>query len=70
VTETSVQPTPRSQPRGRPASATREDVLALAMRRYLRGRRIDVRAIAGELGLGRTTIYRGWTLSQPRLSGF
>ena len=28
------------------------------MRRYLRGQRIDVQAIAAELGLGRATIYR------------
>ena len=33
-------------------------VLAAAMHRYLRGERIDVQAIATELGLGRTTIYR------------
>jgi AcrR family transcriptional regulator len=44
--------------RGRPAAASREDVLAAAMHRYLRGQRVDVRAIATELGLGRTTIYR------------
>jgi hypothetical protein len=39
--------------RGRPAAATREDVLEAAMHRYLRGRRVDVQAIANELGLGR-----------------
>ena len=44
--------------RGRPARATREDVLGLAMNRFLRGRRIDVQEIASELGIGRTTIYR------------
>jgi AcrR family transcriptional regulator len=38
------------------------------MRRYLRGRRIDVQAIAGELGLGRTTIYR-WFGSRDELIG-
>jgi AcrR family transcriptional regulator len=54
--------------RGRPAAASREDVLAAAMHRYLRGERIDVQAIAGELGLGRTTIYR-WFGSREGLIG-
>ena len=44
--------------RGRPAAASREAVLRLALNRYLHGERIDVQAIAAELGLGRTTIYR------------
>jgi AcrR family transcriptional regulator len=46
------------RPRGRPPAASREDVLSAALHRYLRGRRVDVQAIATELGLGRTTIYR------------
>jgi AcrR family transcriptional regulator len=54
--------------RGRPAAASREDVLAAAMHRYLRGQRIDVQANAGELGLGRTTIYR-WFGSREGLIG-
>jgi AcrR family transcriptional regulator len=54
--------------RGRPAAASREEVLALAMHRYLRGRRIDVQLIAAELGLGRTTIYR-WFGSRDGLIG-
>jgi AcrR family transcriptional regulator len=54
--------------RGRPAAASREDVVALAMHRYLRGRRIDVQAIAAELGLGRSTIYR-WFGSREGLIG-
>jgi AcrR family transcriptional regulator len=54
--------------RGRPAAATRDDVLRAALERYLRGRRIDVRAIAAELGLGRTTIYR-WFGSREGLIG-
>jgi AcrR family transcriptional regulator len=54
--------------RGRPAAATREDVLEAAMHRYLRGRRVDVQAIANELGLGRTTIYR-WFGSRDELIG-
>jgi AcrR family transcriptional regulator len=54
--------------RGRPAAASRQDVLDTAMYRYLRGRRIDVRAIAAELGLGRSTVYR-WFGSRERLIG-
>lgn len=44
--------------RGRVAAASREDVLALALAWYLDRRRIDVRAIAAELGVGRATVYR------------
>src|SRR2546423_8675477 len=54
--------------RGRPAGATREDVLGLAMSRFLRGRRIDVQEISSELGIGRTTIYR-WFGSRDDLIG-
>jgi AcrR family transcriptional regulator len=54
--------------RGRRAAATREDVLALVMHRYLRGLRVDVQAIASELGVGRTTIYR-WFGSRDELIG-
>jgi AcrR family transcriptional regulator len=54
--------------RGRRPAASRDDVLEAALHRYLRGRRIDVRAIAGELGLGRTTIYR-WFGSRKGLVG-
>jgi AcrR family transcriptional regulator len=54
--------------RGRPAAASREDVLHLALNRYLHGERVDVRAIAAELGLGRTTIYR-WYGSREGLVG-
>jgi AcrR family transcriptional regulator len=54
--------------RGRPPAASREDVLAAAMHRYLRGQRVDVQAIAAELGLGRTTIYR-WFGSREDLIG-
>ena len=38
------------------------------MHRYLRGERIDVQAIAAELGLGRATIYR-WFGSREDLIG-
>jgi AcrR family transcriptional regulator len=54
--------------RGRTAAASREQVLALAMRRYLHGSRVDVQAIAAELCLGRTTIYR-WFGSRDELIG-
>jgi AcrR family transcriptional regulator len=54
--------------RGRPPAASREDVLDAALARYLRGRRIDVQAIAAELGLGRTTVYR-WFGSREGLVG-
>jgi AcrR family transcriptional regulator len=54
--------------RGRPPAASRDDVLAAATYRYLRGHRVDVQAIATELGLGRTTIYR-WFGSREGLIG-
>jgi AcrR family transcriptional regulator len=54
--------------RGRPAAATRDEVLAAATDQYLRGTRIDVQAIAAELGLGRATIYR-WFGSREELIG-
>ena len=54
--------------RGRPAAASREDVLAAALHASLHGERIDVQAIAAELGLGRTTIYR-WFGSREGLVG-
>ncbi len=57
--------TPR---RGRPPAASRDRVLEAATRLYLQGRRVDVRAIAAELGLGRTTIYR-WFGSREGLIG-
>jgi AcrR family transcriptional regulator len=63
-----TQATPSSPRRGRPAAASRADVLALATRDYLRGTRVDLQAIAAELGLGRTTIYR-WYGSRDALLG-
>jgi AcrR family transcriptional regulator len=65
--DTHSPPAPPAR-RGRRAAATREDVLELVMYRYLRGQRVDVQAIAGELGLGRTTIYR-WFGSRDQLIG-
>ena len=43
---------------GRPAAASREDALALASDRFLEGQRVDVKAIAEELGLARATMHR------------
>jgi AcrR family transcriptional regulator len=60
--------TPTIPRRGRPAAASRDEVLGAAMHRYLRGLRVDVQAIAAELGLGRTTIYR-WFGSREELIG-
>jgi len=54
--------------RGRPPAASRDDVLEAALYRYLRGERVDVRALAADLGLGRTTIYR-WFGSREGLLG-
>ncbi len=39
-----------------------------ALQRYLRGRRVDIQALAADLGLGRTTIYR-WFGSRDDLLG-
>ncbi|HZO58501.1 MAG TPA: QsdR family transcriptional regulator [Solirubrobacterales bacterium] len=61
-------PPTTSSRRGRPAAASREDVLAAALHRYLRGQRIDVQAIASELGVGRATVYR-WFGSREGLIG-
>jgi AcrR family transcriptional regulator len=60
-----VEAAPR---RGRRPAVSREDVLEAALRRYLTGRRVDVRALAADLGLGRTTIYR-WFGSREGLLG-
>jgi AcrR family transcriptional regulator len=60
--------TPTAPPRGRPAAASREDVLAAALYRYLRGQRVELQAIAAELGVARTTIYR-WFGSRDKLLG-
>jgi AcrR family transcriptional regulator len=44
--------------RGRPATASRADVVAMARNQYLAGERVDLTVIARRLGLGRATIYR------------
>jgi AcrR family transcriptional regulator len=43
---------------GRPAAATREDVLARASDRFLAGERVDMQGVARELGLARATMHR------------
>jgi AcrR family transcriptional regulator len=53
---------------GRRAGATRDEVLAAALRSYLHGDRVEVLAIAGELGVARGTIYR-WFGSREGLLG-
>jgi AcrR family transcriptional regulator len=53
---------------GRPAAATREAALALATKRFLTGERIDVQAIARELGLARATMHR-WFQTREALLG-
>ncbi|HUE29184.1 MAG TPA: QsdR family transcriptional regulator [Solirubrobacteraceae bacterium] len=54
--------------RGRPATASREDVVRLARSQYLHGERVDLTVVARRLGLGRATIYR-WFGSRDALLG-
>ena len=54
--------------RGRPATASRADVLRLAREQFLAGQRVDVTVVARELGLGRATIYR-WFGSRDAVLG-
>ncbi len=53
---------------GRPAAATKEAALALATKRFLAGERVDVQAIARELGLARATMHR-WFQTRETLVG-
>ncbi|MDO3647801.1 QsdR family transcriptional regulator [Nocardia mangyaensis] len=53
---------------GRPAAASRDDVLDAAIDTFLAGKRVDANAIAAQLGLGRTSIYR-WFGSRDGLLG-
>jgi AcrR family transcriptional regulator len=53
---------------GRPAAASREAALALARDRFLAGERLDVQAIARELGLARATMHR-WFGTREMLLG-
>jgi AcrR family transcriptional regulator len=52
--------------RGRPATASRDDVLAAARAQFMAGERVDLTILARDLGLGRATIYR-WFGSRERL---
>src|SRR5581483_5281179 len=58
----------RSGRRGRPATASPDDVLALVTELYLDGQRVDITVVASRLGLGRATIYR-WFGSREALLG-
>jgi AcrR family transcriptional regulator len=53
---------------GRPAAATKEAALALATERFLAAERIDIQAIARELGLARATMHR-WFQTREALLG-
>ena len=53
---------------GRPAAASREAALALATERFLDAQRVDVQAIARELGLARATMHR-WFQTRESLLG-
>ncbi len=52
--------------RGRPATASREDVLGAARAQFMAGDRVDLTIVARDLGLGRATIYR-WFGSREKL---
>src|SRR5271155_51208 len=53
---------------GRPAASTRQAALALATDRFLAADRVDVQAIARELGLARATMHR-WFQTRELLLG-
>jgi AcrR family transcriptional regulator len=54
--------------RGRPATASPEDVIETTRRQYLAGTRVDLTVVARDLGLGRATVYR-WFGSRELLLG-
>jgi AcrR family transcriptional regulator len=54
--------------RGRPATASRADVLRLVGEQYRAGERVDLTVVASTLGLGRATIYR-WFGSREAVLG-
>jgi len=45
---------------------TREDAIELARARFLAGQRVEMQALAGELDIGRTTLYR-WVGEREQL---
>jgi len=57
-----------SRRRGRPATASRADVVRLAREQYLSGCRVDLSVLARRLGVGRASIYR-WFGSREALLG-
>src|ERR1700761_495984 len=59
---------PGAARRGRPPTASPDDVLALVTELYLEGQRVDITVVASRLGLGRATIYR-WFGSRDALLG-
>jgi AcrR family transcriptional regulator len=59
-------PTSTGTKRGRPATASAEDVVRVVRGQYLNGQRVDLTVVARELGLGRATIYR-WFGSREAL---
>jgi AcrR family transcriptional regulator len=50
------------------STPTRSDLLTLARRRFLAGQRLDMQAMAAELGVSRTTVYR-WAGNHDQLLG-
>ncbi|HEX6421672.1 MAG TPA: QsdR family transcriptional regulator [Acidimicrobiales bacterium] len=51
-----------------PEAPARADLLALARRRFLKGERLDMRAMGAQLGVSRTTVYR-WAGNHDQLLG-
>jgi AcrR family transcriptional regulator len=56
------------RPARKQAPPTREDLLALARQRFLRGEPIDMQRLAVELGISRATLYR-WAGNAGELMG-
>lgn len=57
-----------ANPVGRPAGATREQVLETAARWFLEGRRLDIAGLAAETGVSRPTVHR-WFGTREDLAG-